>query len=40
MATSRGDDPAALAEGVRRGEPAKVARMLSLAEAGDVAVCR
>ena len=34
-ATRPGDDPAALAEGVRRGEPAKVARMLSLVEAGD-----
>ena len=34
-ATRPGDDPAALAEGVRRGEQAKVARMLSLVEAGD-----
>jgi LAO/AO transport system kinase len=34
-ATRPRDDPAVLAEGVRRGEPAKVARMLSLVEAGD-----
>jgi LAO/AO transport system kinase len=31
------DDPAALADGVRRGEPGRVARLLSLVEAGDVA---
>jgi LAO/AO transport system kinase len=37
LATRPGDDPAVLAGGVRRGEPAKVARMLSLVEAGDVA---
>jgi LAO/AO transport system kinase len=30
-------DPAVLAEGVRRGEPARVARLLSLVEAGDAA---
>jgi LAO/AO transport system kinase len=36
-ATRPGDDPAVLAEGVLRGEPAKVARMLSLVESGDVA---
>jgi LAO/AO transport system kinase len=31
------DDLAALADGVRRGEPGRVARLLSLVEAGDVA---
>jgi LAO/AO transport system kinase len=35
-ATRPRDDPAELAEGVLRGEPAKVARMLSLVESGDV----
>jgi LAO/AO transport system kinase len=30
-------DPAVLADGVRRGEPARVARLLSLVEAGDAA---
>jgi len=31
------DDPAALADGVRRGEARRVARLLSLVEAGDLA---
>jgi LAO/AO transport system kinase len=31
------DDPAALADGVRRGEPSRLARLLTLVEAGDVA---
>jgi LAO/AO transport system kinase len=36
-ATHPRDDPAALALGVRRGEPAKIARLLTLVEAGDEA---
>src|SRR5262245_5077016 len=36
-AIERGDDLAALAGGVRRGEPAKTARLLTLVESGDEA---